>query len=147
MSATAPVIASRRSVARERERHPAGLDLGEIEHVVDEPEQVTPVAEHGFEKLPLHLGDLPDTAAQDQVGEADDRVERRSQLVRHVGEKFSLEPGRAQQLGVLLDQLALAPADLLERAGAIQRHDRLIAEGAQELEVVRVEGTARCRGG
>ena len=74
------------------ELHLAGLDLRQIEHVVDQLQQVPGAGEDVAEVLPVLRRDRPDLAVVHQLGEADDRVERRAQLVRHVGEELALEP-------------------------------------------------------
>ena len=45
-----------------------------------------------------------DLAVVHQLGEADDRVERRAQLVRHVGEELALQPAGLLDLAVLFFQ-------------------------------------------
>ena len=65
----------------------AGLDLRQIENVVDEIEQV--VGGSGDLGQPVgvaHVGDL----AAEQVGEADDGVHRGADFVTHVGQKLAL---------------------------------------------------------
>ena len=87
---------------RQRERfemklHPPGLDLGEVEDVVDQREQVAARAEHAIERLDVllqRLGILPQ-----HLGDADDGVERRAQLVAHVGEELRLVLARHLRAG------------------------------------------------
>src|SRR4029450_1833392 len=57
------------------------FDLGEVEHVVDEPEQVTLVAPDSVEVFSLRLGNRPADAKLQEVDVATDGVERRAQLV------------------------------------------------------------------
>ena len=70
-------------------------------------------------KLALLLGHLAEQAVAEHLGEADDGVERRAQLVRHVGEELRLHAARVLELDVLLLQrlLELEPLsfDLLAR--------------------------------
>ena len=142
VSATAPVIASRRSVgARESVIRP-GLDLGQVEDAVDQLEQVPAVPEHRLEELALLRIDLADAFGEHQIGEADDGVERGAQLVAHVGEELALEPGGALQLGVLGRQGALVPAALLQHRRAVETHHHLVAQRLEQLEVVVREGPA-----
>ena len=68
--------------------HPPRLDLGQIENVVDQGEQMPARAEHAVERLEVlleALGILPQ-----HLGDADDGVERCAQLVAHVGEELRL---------------------------------------------------------
>ncbi|MDP3153452.1 MAG: hypothetical protein Q8N23_12310 [Archangium sp.] len=59
-----------------------------------------------------HVG--RDLLAVDQLGEADDRVERRAQLVRHVGEELALEPAGFVNAPVLHLEPQAARAEPLE---------------------------------
>ena len=91
---------------RELERphlHAAGLDLGQVEHVVDQPEQMVGAGQDLLEIAVLALGQEILAAAHDQPGEADDRVHRRPQLVAHVGQELGLRAARL--LGLLLGRL------------------------------------------
>ena len=71
----------------------AGLDLGEVEQIVDDIEKITPARQNVLgvsgEAISIRLRILPRVAKQ--FGESDDRYERRAQLVRHVGEKLTLD--------------------------------------------------------
>ena len=80
--------------ALEEQLHFARLDLGEVEDVVDEGQEVLARAvdlpEVGDEvRLPQVLGLLPQ-----QLAVADDRVEGRAQLVAHVGQEVALDAVR-----------------------------------------------------
>ena len=69
------------------DRHPAGFDLGEIEDVVDQLQQhVARCAQV------LHMRCLPriQFGLVQQMGKADDGVERRADFVAHVGQKLRL---------------------------------------------------------
>ena len=72
--------------------HASRLDLGQVEDVVDQGEQVPPSAEHAVERLKVLSCRLRILAQH--LGDANDGVERRAQLVTHVGEKlrFVLAP-------------------------------------------------------
>ena len=67
----------------------AGLDLREVEDVVDDLEQRPP-------RLVDHLGVLAllggERRVEQQAGHADDAVHRRADLVAHVGHELRLEP-------------------------------------------------------
>ena len=83
-----------RSKVGQLQLHPARLDLREIEDVVDERQQVPPGrAACRFEVLdPASRVSSPNIRSTSTSREADDGVQRRAQLVRHVGEELALVP-------------------------------------------------------
>ena len=81
----------------EGQGHGAGLDPGDVEHLVDELEQVAAALEDLAHGLDLGLVQL---LQLEELGEAEDRVERRAQLVAHAGEELALGP--VGPLGVVL---------------------------------------------
>jgi hypothetical protein len=74
---------------RERQVHPTGLDLRQIQDVVDQGEEVLTGREDVPEVLGLLLVHLAEQAVQEHLGEADDGVEGGPQLVGHVGQEHS----------------------------------------------------------
>src|SRR5207253_699630 len=68
----------------------ARLDLGEVEDVVDDRQQVFGTATDRAEEVAL-LG--AEGRLQEQVRHAEDAVHRRADLVAHVGQELGLEPG------------------------------------------------------
>ena len=105
--------------------HAASLDLGEIEDVVDQREQMPAGAEHPVERLEVLLccfGILPQHLAH-----ADDGVERRAQLVTHVGQELRLVLARCCELASFL-------LNLMEQPRVLDRQHRLVGEGLQELD-------------
>jgi hypothetical protein len=68
------------------------LDLREVEHLVDEGEQMPGAHADHAELLGLFRAQRPGEPLQDDPGEADDRVERRAQLVRHGREESRFGP-------------------------------------------------------
>ena len=87
----------------------AGLDLGQVEDVVDEGQQVVPRGEDVVEVLGLLRVHVADHSLAQHLREADDRVERRPQLVRHVGEEVRLVLARGLQLPVEAPELVVHP--------------------------------------
>ncbi len=75
------------------EFEPTGLELREVEHVVDQHQQVVAGAMDVVE--PLALPRL-EPRAPEQAAEADDAVERGADLVAHVGEKLRLDAARLE---------------------------------------------------
>ncbi len=94
---------------RELELHPAGLDLGQVEHVVDQREQVRARREHVVDVGELLVVQLAEHLLVQHLGEADDRVQRRAQLVRHRGQEVRLVPARGLQLLIQAPQLVAHP--------------------------------------
>ena len=114
------------------ERHLAGFHLGQIEDVVDQREQMLAAAEDVADEPALLIGQLADQAVAEHLGEADDGVERRPQLVRHVGEEFGLHAAGVFELDVLLLQRLLEALQL----GHVARR----GEHALQAPVAVVEG-------
>jgi hypothetical protein len=74
---------------------PIGLDLGEIEDIVDQRAQVAAVVDDGLQCLaPINVA----VVCKRGLCEADDRGQRRADLVAHVGEEFRLRPRGRQGL-------------------------------------------------
>jgi hypothetical protein len=114
----------------EREGEPARLDAGDVQHLVDQAEQVAAAAEDLPGPGTLSLGG-PRIHRQD-LGEAEDGVEGRAQLVGHAGEELALRLVRALQLAVLL-------LDLAEEARILDRDHGLIGEGLDQRDLLRCE--------
>jgi hypothetical protein len=133
------------------------LDPRQAQDVVDHLQQVRSAAVDDVDALAL-LRVHPRVQGE-HLGEAEDRVQRRPQLVRHVGQEGRLGSvgilgrhlgllgrhlgllGRhlgLQQLGGALGDLLLQPA---VQTSVVQRHRRLGGEKVQGLEVVLPEGT------
>ena len=72
--------------------HPAGLDLGQVEDLVEQLEQVLAGAVDVAEVLLLALVDVAEHPLEQHLGEPEDGVERRPQLVRHAREELRLVP-------------------------------------------------------
>src|SRR5581483_6035894 len=85
----------------------ARLDLGEVEDLVDQGEQMAPRSEHVLHVAELLLVQVAGELQLEQLGEADDRVQRRSQLVRHMREKLRLVPADGLELLVESPQLVV----------------------------------------
>ena len=107
----------------------AGLDLGHVQHAVDQLQQMAA----GFMDQPRNI---PDSAAIAQAAEnlprhhfreTDDGVERRAQLMAHIGEEGGFGAGRAHRGVARLDQ-----GPLLDFAfGDVARHRHDLGRGAR----------------
>ncbi|VVN48898.1 hypothetical protein PS681_06148 [Pseudomonas fluorescens] len=73
----------------------AGLDFREVEDLVDDPQQAVGGFFDGAQIVELARGQF---AFLQQMGEAENAVERRADLVAHVGEKFGFDPAGLQRL-------------------------------------------------
>ena len=110
-----------------------GLDLGEVEDVVDDVPQGTASAVDLVGVLPLARRQ---GTVQHQLGHADHGIERRADLVAHVGQEHGLGLGRQFGTGACLSQLALDELPLgdvpFDRTGhAVDR----LAQGADFRDV------------
>ena len=75
----------------EIEADAAGFDLRHVEDVVDDLEQILPAAADVAAIFVIFLrAERAEHAGFHDFGEADDGVERRAQLVAHIGEEFRL---------------------------------------------------------
>ena len=72
------------------DRDRAGLDLGEIEDVADQVEQVGAGAVDGARELDLLGRQVAVRVVRKLLTQNENRVERRAQLVRHIGQEFGL---------------------------------------------------------
>ena len=107
----------------------AGFDLGEIEHLVDQAEQMRAGAVHPPQRLERLLGAEARRIRDHHLGEPDDGVERRAQLVAHIGEELRLVLARDFELPALF-------LDLREQIGVLDRQHRLRRKGLQQLDRV-----------
>ena len=103
------------------EREFAGLDLRDVENVVDDSEQV---AGRGVDRLQAFgLSGRHALAAQD-VDHADDAVQRRADLVAHVGEESALGD-------IVCGECSRSAA--LEQIGDVRRQDFVVAAAEEDL--------------
>jgi len=113
----------------ERQHQLSGLDLRQIEYVVDQAKQVLAV---GLDAL-LHAAHLVRrlavNAVEDKLGITEDRIERGAQFVAHIGEELRLV------LACFLDLPALF-LDFLEQPDVFDGDHRLVGEGIGELNLL-----------
>ena len=103
----------------------AGLDLGEVQHVVDHRQQgrAGGLDEFGLVAEPAGQGFV----LQHQVGETDDTAEGRADLVAHDGQEIRLRP-----VGGF--RLALRDLRALQRGGEVVLGELALAEIAQDRD-------------
>ena len=146
---------------------PAGLDLGDVQQVADEPELLLghPADEAD---LGLLLAGERRLAVEEQLGQGHDRVQRRAQLVAHVGQEARLAlVGVAQAIGAVVElgveghdaavgavelaveaeQLVLARADLAERLQQLLVLARDLVVGARARAPRQLFAARRARRG
>ena len=106
---------------RQIERHPPRLDLGQVQDVVDQPEEVQPVRRYAVAVGQLLLRHRVLPVLVQHVGESDDRIERRPQLVAHARQEIALRTTGG--LGGIAgdDELELR---VLPRGDVAKVHDR-----------------------
>ena len=71
--------------------HLADLHLAEVEKVVDERQQVRPAGADVADRFPLPVVQGPEAFIPQQLGKADDRIERGAEFMGDIGEEFRLE--------------------------------------------------------
>src|SRR6266850_2206065 len=113
---------------RDLELHTTGLDLREVQDVVDEREEMLARGEDVLLILTLLRVELSEHSGEHHVGEADDRVERRAQLVAHVREELALMAVRDLELPTRL-------LYLVEQANVLDRDRGLVRERLDELDL------------
>ena len=82
----------------------AGFDLREVQYLVDEAKEVGPGGIHTAERFQRLFRAKARRVGDHHLGQADDGVERRAQLVAHIGEELRLVV--ASRLKLLILRLA-----------------------------------------
>ena len=88
------------------------LHLRNIEHVVDQIEEMAAALLYALQHVPDWLGYLTVDLVQDQLRIAQDSVERRAQLMAHVGQELRLVLAGNFELLAFLADLAKEPGVL-----------------------------------
>src|ERR1700674_1772974 len=116
--------------------HAARLDLGQVEDVVDEGQQVlAAVIDVVQTVMALFLGDLSGEVVPKQLRESEDGVEWRAQFVRHIGEELGLEPADFGDLGIGDLQLPEVVLELLVEASVLDRDRGLVGDDLEDRGV------------
>src|SRR5262249_51991106 len=113
-----------------------GLDLGEIQNIVDETEQMPAVGLKAFEYAKHLLGRLAVGPVRHQFGVPQDRVERRAQFVAHI----------SKELRFVLACLFKLPAlvlDFVEQPHVLDGNHGLVSKSFNQLDLLRREWS-RC---
>src|SRR5262249_44699186 len=107
----------------------AGLDLGEIQNIVDETEQMPAVGLKAFEYAKHLLGRLAVGPVRHQFGVTQDGIERRAQFVAHIG----------KELRFVLACLFKVPAlvlDFVKQADILDRDCSLVGKCCGQLDLL-----------
>jgi len=116
------------------ELEPAGADLGQIENVVDQLQQMLPA---GVEIVGVFeifaVADRPQDFVGDDLGKADHRIERRAQLVAHIGEEFGF--GAQRRLGPAIGLVEPRHQPLLLHLGLQHAQQRAIGLPRHQAEI------------
>ena len=75
-------------IVRKRQCELPGLDLRQIEHVVDEPEKVAAVGLNALQHLAHPLRRITIDVVENKLGVAEDGVQWCAQFVAHIGEEL-----------------------------------------------------------
>ena len=108
----------------------AGLDLGDVEDVVDQVEQIVTGRIDRLGELDLFIVEVAGGVLRQQLGQDERAVQRRAQLMAHVGEELGLvATGALQFLGTLF-QLRL---DAAQGGVALVQFVTLVGQGLRLL--------------
>jgi hypothetical protein len=116
-------------VIGEFEHKLASLDLGQIQHVIDEPQEMLAVGLKAFEYAKHLFRWLTVSAVRHQFGIAQDGVERRAQLVAHIGEELRFMLARLFKLPALV-------LDLVEQPRILDGQRRLRRKSLDEIDSI-----------
>ena len=87
------------------------------------------VALDAVEHLAHLFGRVAIDVVEDELGVAEDGVERRAQLVAHVGEELRLVLARLRELPALV-------LDFVEQPHVLDSDHRLVGEGGDQLDLL-----------
>src|SRR4029450_9303588 len=112
----------------------AGFDLREVEDLVDEAQEVGPGGIDAAQRLQRLFRAEARRVGDHHLGETDDGVERRAQLVAHAGEELRLALARLRQLPALV-------LDFVEQPHVLDGDHRLVSKGRNQLDLLVSERT------
>jgi hypothetical protein len=106
-----------------------GFDLGEVQNLVDEAKEVGPGSIHAAQRLQRLFRAEARRVGDHHLGQADDGVERRAQLVAHAGEELRLVLARLFELTALV-------LDFVEEPHVLDGDHRLVGESLDQLDLL-----------
>src|SRR6516162_2783827 len=104
----------------------SGLDLRQIEHLVDETKKVSTSAVHALQWLLRFLCAEARRVFDHDFGQSDDSAEPRAQFVADAGDELRLVLAGLRELAALV-------LDLAKQARILDRQHGLRGEGLQEI--------------
>src|SRR5262249_33886324 len=110
------------------------LDLRQVEHLVDEAKKVSPSAVHALQWLLRLFCAEARRVFDHHLGQSDDGVERRAQLVAHAGDELRLVLAGLLELSVFL-------LDFVEQPHVLDRDGRLVSKRTDQLDLLFGEGS------
>ncbi len=139
-------LSSREHELAELELHCVRLDLGEVEDVVQQLQQVAARGADHARVLHLALGEVAVRVVLELLGEHEQAVQRRAQLVRHVRDELGLVLRRDGELGRLLLDEPLGLLHLLvlalDLAVLVGEQRRLLRRGPRSTGAAAPAATA-----
>src|SRR6202011_2202389 len=112
------------------------LDLGEVKHVVNQAEEVLAVALDALKDGAHLLRRLPINVVNNELGIAEDGVERRSQLVAHIGEKLRFVLACFLKLAAFFLKLSRTLEQFVEQAHVLDGDHGLIGEIGDQRDLL-----------
>ena len=103
----------------------AGLDLGEVEDLIDEEKEIFACGVDGLRVLELFGREIALGVVRQELRKEEHAVERRPELVRHVREELGFVRAHRRELGGLLLEAA---ADFLEVGVLCLEREALLCE-------------------
>src|SRR3989442_4821654 len=122
------------------------LELGDIQEVVDEHQQVLSVLGNDVHVLALVAGQDTAVALEQQLGEAEDRVQRCAQLVAHVCQELRLVLVGALELGVDGPQSCRLLGREVEEVRLLDGGRGVLREEREQLDGVAIQRAAMVDG-
>src|SRR5262249_47611653 len=110
------------------------LDLRQVEHLVDEAKKVSPSAVHALQWLLRLFCSEARRVFDHHLGQTDDGIERRAQLVAHAGDELRLVLAGLLELSVFL-------LDFVEQPHVLDRDGRLVSKRTDQLDLLFGEGS------
>ena len=113
----------------------AGLDLGEIKHLIDETEQMRAGAMDAAQRLLRLVRAEARRIARQHLGEPDDRIEGSAQFVAHAGQELRFVLTRELELAALFLELGGSCAHLAQQTHVLHRDHRLGGEARDQFDL------------
>src|SRR5262249_39228336 len=112
----------------------ACFNLREVQDLVDEAQEVGAGGIHTAQRLYGLFRPGARRVAYHHLGQADDGVEGRAQLVAHAGEELRLTLARLRQLAAFV-------LDFVEQPHVLDRDHRLVSKGRNQFDLLVSERT------